>query len=230
MSLHDFSRRIENSSLSAFIELLRDRCDAITQVQGGDTYYIEELEIFKQVARDQGYLLDKIPEPLNSPCHDSGNEHEVWFVEEHSLYLKATWPDHFGMKVIHLPHEEPKASPIHYLERWDLHNKILGDSVDFLGAIYTPQGLRMIISQPAILGEPSTDEQINAFFLQKGWDKIEINSDIAYYDKSEQVLVSDTHKGNIVLVDSGLLIPIDLRVQKLKPLTIDLVKSLLAQQ
>ena len=49
--------------------------------------------------------------------------------------LKATWPDFFGLLVVHRTNEEPKASPIDYLERWALHNELFGDEVVFLGAL-----------------------------------------------------------------------------------------------
>ena len=93
---NEFGGRNESGTLSEFIALLRESCATIKRIQGGDTYYIEEVEIFKQIAKDQGYFLDQLPELQSSPCDDSGNEHEVWFSVDHSLYIKATWPDHFG--------------------------------------------------------------------------------------------------------------------------------------
>ena len=42
------------------------------------------------------------------------------------------------MLVVHRPDEEPAASPIAYLERWQLHNTLFGDAVEFLGALDTP--------------------------------------------------------------------------------------------
>ena len=64
-------------------------------------------------------------------------------VEERRAFLKATWPGFFGLKVIHRPDEDPRASPIDYLERWHWHNRLFGDQVLFLGAVKTPAGLRL---------------------------------------------------------------------------------------
>jgi len=39
------------------------------------------------------------------------------------------------MLVIHRHDEEPKASPIAYLERWALHNELFGDGVTLLDTV-----------------------------------------------------------------------------------------------
>jgi len=227
MSLHGISGRDENCPFSEFVALLRESCETTSRFQGGDPYYIEEVQIFKQIARDQDYLLKEAPVELNTPCDDFGNEHQEWFNEGDAIYLKATWADNFGMKVVYLPHEERKASPIDYLERWLLHNQVFGDSVKFLGILETSEGMRLLITQPAILGEPATVAQINGFFMDKGWIRIEIEKDVAYFDRERGMIISDTHRGNIISLENGLLLPIDLRVQKLNPTLLNMVESLL---
>ena len=142
--------------------------------------------------------------------------------------LKATWPNFFGLLVIHRPSEEPKASPIGYLERWSLHNELFGDDVRFLGALVTDCGLRLIIQQPAIAGTPATDEEIKRFFLSSGWQRFIIDGNVAYFDPARRVVISDTHRGNIILMDDGLLAPIDLRVQPVFGSLFDTVAKLCA--
>jgi hypothetical protein len=117
--------------------------------------------------------------------------------------------------VIHRPNEERKSSPIAYLERWQLHNELFGDQVTFLGALQTESGLRLMIRQPAIAGTPATDEQIQQFFTDAGWKRFEIEGNTAFFDADRRVVISDTHRGNIILMQDGLLAPIDLRVQPL---------------
>ncbi|MFC5052016.1 hypothetical protein ACFPK9_15550 [Rubritalea spongiae] len=107
-----------------------------------------------------------------------------------------------------------------------LHNELFGDSVKFLGALDTAQGLRLIISQPAIHGQPATDEQIETFFTESSWKPFRVNDDIAFFDPQRQIVVSDTHRGNIILMDNGLLAPIDLRVQALSPDLVDTITKL----
>ena len=150
----------------------------------------------------------------------------MWFQPESLSFFKATWPDHFGMLVVHRHDEEPQASPIDYLERWHLHNEIFGDSAEFIGALDTPRGMRLLIRQPAIQGKPATDKQIDCFFSESGWKRFQIGGDIAYFDQDRKLVVSDTHRGNIIVMEDGFLAPIDLRVQPLSEALLDIVQQL----
>ena len=85
------------------------------------------------------------PSQLTRAPDDEGNEHQVWFDTRSRSYLKATWPGFFGMRVVHRQDEEPKASPVAYLNRWCLHNELFGDQVEFLGALETEAGMRLVI-------------------------------------------------------------------------------------
>jgi hypothetical protein len=223
MSAHEPSRATAGIPLQAHVEELRRRCDATARLQGGSTYYQEELGIFRAYAGETGLFLSSAPNELSRTPDEEGNEHQVWFDEGKSTYLKATWPDFFGLLVIHRPHEEPKASPIAYLERWHLHNLIFGDEVTFLGAFQTAEGLRLIIQQPAIQGKPATDQEIARFFSESGWKKFIIDENTAYFDPERQIVVSDTHRGNLVLMPDGNLAPIDFRVQPIADSLLDTV-------
>ncbi|MGJ8655718.1 MAG: hypothetical protein ACSHX6_04635 [Akkermansiaceae bacterium] len=224
MSAHGNSRSHAGSTLPELVKQLRRRCNTVAGVPGGYTYYAEELQIFREYASTNGLLLTEAPHQLDTAPSDEGNEHQVWFCSDSSSFLKATWADHFGMLVVHRNDEEPSASPIDYLERWMLHNQLFGDTVSFLGALDTDQGLRLIITQPAIKGTPATDQEINAFFINTGWKKFTINGDIAYFDPKQNVVISDTHSGNIIALKNGLFLPIDLRVQ---PLTGTLLQTVI---
>ena len=226
MSHHEPSRKIARIPLQVHVEELRRRCEAIARFQGGVTHYLEERGIFQSYAEETGLILPTAPPELSRTPDDEGNEHQVWFVPQEDSYIKATWPDFFGLLVIHRPDEEPKASPIAYLERWLLHNELFGDDVEFLGALATPQGLRLIIRQTAIQGIPASEEQIAQFFAQSGWKAFIISGNTAYVDPQRHIAVSDTHRGNIVLMPDGNLAPIDLRVQHLSGSLIDAVQHL----
>ena len=89
MSLHGISGRDESCSLRELVTLLRESCEAATRFQGGDPYYAEEVAIFKQITRDQGYALQEAPAELSVPCDDSGNEHQVWFNQEDAVYCRS---------------------------------------------------------------------------------------------------------------------------------------------
>ena len=86
----------ERIPLEACIETLRGRLEAVSRIQGGHTYYQEELRIFNEVANEQAWFLPSAPPELSLPPSDEGNEHQVWFREAHGTFLKATWPPDFS--------------------------------------------------------------------------------------------------------------------------------------
>jgi hypothetical protein len=104
--------------------------------------------------------------------------------------------------------------------------ELFGDDVRFLGALATDSGLRLLIHQPAISGTPATDDEIERFFTTSGWLRFIIEGNIAYFDPDRRVVISDTHRGNIILMDDGLLAPIDLRVQSVSGSLLDTVAKL----
>lgn len=228
MFAHEPSNAPAGIPLQALVAELRSRCEAVSRLQGGSTYYHEELAVFRQLAAEQKLFLQTLPDELSRVPDEEGNEHQVWYLPDVKAVLKATWPDFFGLLVVHRPNEEPKSSPIAYLERWHLHNRLFGDDVRFLGALDTDQGLRLLIQQPAIAGIPATEEQIQRFFTASGWKRFIIDHNIAYFDPERRVIISDTHRGNIILMDDGLLAPIDLRVQPVSGALLDTVTRLCA--
>ena len=213
MSTHEPSQAPAGIPLQALVAELRSRCAAISRLQGGSTYYHEELAIFRQVAAEQNLVLQAPPGELSRTPDEEGNEHQVWYLPATKAVLKATWPDFFGLLVIYRPSEESKASPIAYLERWALHNELFGDNVRFIGALAADSGLRLLIQQPAIAGTPATEQEIQRFFTSSGWRRFIIDGNVAFFDPERNVVISDTHRGNLILMDDGLLAPIDLRVQ-----------------
>jgi len=226
MSIHEPSRTPSGIPLQALAHELRSRCEAASRFQGGSTHYHEEIGIFRSLAQEKALFLDSLPPELNRTPDDEGNEHQVWYISEGDAFIKATWPDFFGMLVIHRHDEEPKASPIAYLERWSLHNELFGDGVTFLGALETESGMRLLIRQPAIAGIPATDEQIQTFFTKSGWHPFTIDGDTAYFDPERKIVVSDTHRANLILMSDGHLAPIDLRVQPIFGSLLDTVANL----
>jgi hypothetical protein len=226
MSHHEPDPTSAGVSLQAHVEELRSRCEAVSRLQGGSTYLYEEIGIFLDYVHEHGLFLETPPEELSRPPNDEGNEHQVWFLRHEESVLKATWPDFFGLLVVHRPGEESRASPIDYLQRWTFHNDLFGDDISFVGALQTDSGLRLLIRQPAIAGEPATDEQIAEFFTSTGWKRFTIDGNVAFFDPERCIAISDTHRGNIILMDDGLLASIDLRVQHLTAALLDTVAKL----
>ncbi|MEZ5325762.1 MAG: hypothetical protein R3F19_11955 [Verrucomicrobiales bacterium] len=226
MSINVERQDPEHFPLAPLVEVLRGRSEAIARLQGGPAHFTEELAIFREEASGKSLFLSRAPAELDRPPSDEGNEHQVWYREPSATFLKATWPGFFGVKVIQRIDEDERASPIDYLERWQFHNQLFGDDVRFLGALDTDRGIRLLISQPAIAGEPATVEQIRTFFTSNGWRAFEAGGELAFYDPVHEIAISDTHRGNIVLMSDGLLAPIDLRVQRLSGSLLDAVLRL----
>lgn len=224
MSLHEPGRPTAGIPLQAHVEELRGRCEAVARLQGGATDYWQEIRLFREYAAERGLgcLPAGFPE-LNRAPDDEGNEHQVWFRPDAHTYLKVTWPDFFGLLVLYRPDEEERASPIAYLERWHLHNELFGDRVSFRGVLEDHGQMRMVIEQQAIGGVPATLEQIQDFFTSHGWQPFTVGGEIAYFDPVRKVVISDTHRANLIQMADGLLAPIDLRVQPLSGAMLDFV-------
>jgi len=213
---HDPGRTTAGIPLQTHVQELRGRCEAIARVQGGATDYWQEIGIFRDYALKNDLCRSNLPEEIaNRPPDEEGNEHQVWFNRNLMSVLKVTWPGFFGLLVAYRADEEFRASPIAYLERWNLHNELFGDSVSFVGVVENDNLLRLVIEQPAITGQPATTEDILEFFTLHGWQRLSIQGELAFFDPNRNVVISDTHRGNIIKMDDGLLAPIDLRVQPL---------------
>ena len=78
----------------------------------------------------------------------------------------------------------------------------------------------------AIQRVPATLDQIHDFLTRSGWRRSALAGDTAYFDAQRNVVISDTHRGNIILMEDGLLAPIDLRVQPLRGALLDAVIKL----
>jgi hypothetical protein len=50
-----------------------------------------------------------------------------------------------------------------------------------------------------------------------------VGGEIAYFDPVRKVVISDTHRANLIQMADGLLAPIDLRVQPLSGAMLDFV-------
>ena len=105
------------------------------------------------------------------------------------------------------------ATPRAYLERLRLQNEVFGDDLQFLGIQADGHNLRLVTSQPDIVGEaPSAEELDRHLHEHFGCRRLAIPS--MGYHKSLSCLsgnlgLFDVHPANAVLVSGGVLVPID---------------------
>ncbi len=93
-----------------------------------------------------------------------GREHDVRF--DQGLWYKFTKPWCAGYTV-DASHDQIcmlPATPLQYLLRWRIANKELGDNVRLMGIAKSNAGCRLVISQPDIVGEEPSWEQVDHLF------------------------------------------------------------------
>ncbi len=129
----------------AQIEELRRRVQTIARLQGGHFHYLREVRIFREYIKEHRRLLRRSKASLNLPPDEEGSEHKVWFLPEESRFVKVTRPDFFGRSVLYRQDEDSHASPIAYLERWQLHNELFGDNVEFIAVLMEGEKMRLVI-------------------------------------------------------------------------------------
>jgi hypothetical protein len=109
-----------------------------------------------------GYL---IPEAF-SPEKEGGSEHDVRFDSASKRWIKFTKPDRAGyaVEVVSGAIQMFPATPLQYLKRWRVANRVFGDSVRLRGLQRIGNSRRIVISQPDVSGEAPTWEELrNAF-------------------------------------------------------------------
>lgn len=220
---HVESRDNQSRSLAEHAERLRASTEAICRFSPGEPTFEEGRTVFTDYCDEIGFWTE-LPDGCQRDCDTYGDEHEVWFENEH--VLKLTFPDFFGLKVIYRSDGDQRCLPYEYFERWQLHNEIFGDDVEILGAVRTPKGPRIVMRQKAIVGSPASLDQIRSFFSGNGWVRFQVNGETAWYDAGNVLVVSDTHPGNLILMPDGVLAPIDFRIQSVQGALLDAVERL----
>lgn len=205
---------IKDSSLEESFERLVNRTRSTIDFSTGDPYFEEILHCFVTYC-DDAKLWNPPFQIVERKPDDAGQEHKVWFDPADASYYKLTHPGFFGLNVVYRDESDRFATPLQYFERWLLHNRLFGDAVEWLGCFRDHQGrISILIRQPAICGVPASDIEIDSFFKEVDWLPFEIEGERAYYVPSDAIVISDTHRGNLIKLPDGLLVPIDLRLQK----------------
>jgi hypothetical protein len=163
---------------------------------------------------------------LSDTCKASGGggEHLVYRAKPHDGWLyKATWREGFGF----IPGRDESgkwrllpATPSDYLLRCGIANVVFGDHIRLLciaqdqtGSYSVPS---ILTSQPYVLGEPSTPEEICAALMRQGFEPLLKATHRAsglhdtWCRRADHVVICDAVSGNFVTTPDGDVLPIDL--------------------
>jgi Serine/Threonine/Tyrosine Kinase found in polyvalent proteins len=140
---------------------------------------------------------------------EGGNEHFVFFKRSLGRVLKVTKPPHFGY-MWHL---------LGYVQNLVWHNAVFEDRFELVGITQSDEGVSIVVSQPYVAGVSPTAEEIATWFEIQGFERQGQWS----WKRPDGIFVSDAHPGNLIKMEGGHLVPIDLqlRVPQLPPVEAD---------
>ena len=110
-----------------------------------------------------------------SPEREGGREHDLLFDAANNRWLKFTKPFSAGwtMECVGNRFVRRLATPLQYLRRWRLVNRLFRDDVQLVGLSCLGRTQRIVISQPRREGEPATwDEIDHALTGQADWQRL----------------------------------------------------------
>jgi hypothetical protein len=99
-----------------------------------------------------------------------------------------------------------EATPWQYLERLRLHNLLVPGINQLEGFIAQPDDLSIITSQPRFDSVPVSQEEIDHWFAELGFQRV---TTAAYYRAEDNLGIFDAHDKNVFRV-SDSLIPFDI--------------------
>jgi hypothetical protein len=137
-----------------------------------------------------------------------GEEHEAWFHEGSNRWRKVTYHNKFGLAW----GKHETATVCEYLTRLVLQNKYFGDDIQLVALVQCGSRIRVLTSQSHVAGERAPYEEIRQWFFDLGFKCLKHDGCIAWYLKSENLLIADAHEGNVLRTVDGMLVPIDLNL------------------
>ncbi|MDB6169630.1 MAG: hypothetical protein JWM88_2494 [Verrucomicrobia bacterium] len=156
-----------------------------------------------------------------APARAGGREHDVTHEATAQRWIKFTKWDGAGY-AIDLDETDPiflPGTPLTYLKRLRLHNALFGDTLELLGIQQEGYKLRIVTSQPDIVGEaPSLEEMEKLLREDYRCQRLQVPPMGFYKSYSylrDHVAVFDAHPANCVVTAEGVLVPIDFIVQEL---------------
>ncbi|MFT5465143.1 MAG: hypothetical protein ACI8UO_000230 [Verrucomicrobiales bacterium] len=136
-------------------------------------------------------------------------EHEAGIDLEAELVWKITTPGGFGRfpTLIDGKISMRSSSPLEYLKRLSMSNEIFADDWRVVGVLIDRGLVRIVTSQPLVVGERPEQEEIDAYLNALGYFRI--GQEHAYRHRQQLLGLFDTHKGNFLRGTSGQVFAID---------------------
>jgi hypothetical protein len=155
------------------------------------------------------------------PLYDGGREHDVRFEPESGRWWKWTKPGLTGFTVDWNDAGEPwlrNAGLLEYFSRLRRQNTLLQDDFRLEGVWWHTSGWRVVTSQPDVPGGRASEEEIQSGMAGLGavplrWSSIGYEHSTGW--RIGRMCVWDVHPGNVVLTESGLLVPVDVIITPL---------------
>lgn len=106
------------------------------------------------------------------------------------------------------------ALPAEYLERLLLANHTFDDDIRLLGVTRETEGLVLVTTQPTIVGEACSAEEMIGYFKARRFSQIlgfaaGHRGSLSFYRDLDQIAVFDAHPANFLRDRSGVILPID---------------------
>jgi hypothetical protein len=163
-------------------------------------------------------------EALPLVCDETG-EHEVRYRESDRRLIKKTWPGTFGMvpEWSRAGWRPAAATPLDYLDRFRIHNRLFQDDVNLEGIIISakpvalvgvvPGGVSIVISQRWLVAADADNplpsiEEVADFMTKLGFESLP-DSFFGWFRESDGILVLDAKPDNFIKTPDGIL-PFDL--------------------
>ena len=142
----------------------------------------------------------------------------LWFDESVQRYVKITLPGFYGQMPTPRADGTPglrPATPLEYLDRLALSNRIFADDFRVMGIVDDRVGPRIVISQPVVVGERPENGEIDAYMEALGFSRLTNKS--MFVRENDLIGVFDGHQGNFLRGATGQIFAIDVIPVRIGP-------------
>lgn len=142
-------------------------------------------------------------------------EHDLWFEESTQRFIKITQPGGFGRmaKIENGRIWMRPAPPLVYLRRLSLGNEWFADDWRVVGVLIDRGFIRMVTSQPLVVGERPEQAEVIEYLGKLGFDRV--GEEHAFCHRHRRLAVFDTHRGNFLRGGEGQIFAIDVITMEL---------------